>query len=65
MYRPEDGQYISPKCSVWTMEIIVCQNVEDEKSALYVEVLKLDQSTGEVTYYMPFKNGSYRNNDLY
>jgi len=65
MYRPEDSQYISPKCPVWNKEFILCQKIEDEKSALNGEELKLDRGTGEVTYYMPFKNGAYQSNDLY
>ena len=64
MYRLDDEKFISKTCEVWTRELIVCQRNEDGNSPMFGAELRVDRTTGEYLYYLPFKNGSYRDDEI-
>jgi hypothetical protein len=65
MYRPEFGDYLSSPCEVWTKDLIICQKNEDKNSVSYGQELRIDRTTGQFSYWTPFMNGNYVDNDMY
>ena len=65
MYRPEFGDNLSSPCEVWTKDLIICQKDNDKNSVSYGQELRIDRTTGQFSYWTPFMNGNYMDNDLF